>query len=430
MRRRSRVAATLLAGAVLVAPADAARRPRCRFGPGALPRETLPRQAPKGDDIPIDHVLVLMQENRSFDHYFGRLPAAGHRRVRGLPRRAANRATDGARVRAFHEERYCIEDVAHSWNASHEQWNRGRNDGFVLTNEPDGARAMGYYDETDLPFYYALATTFAIADRFFCSLLGPTFPNRYYLLTGTSDGRIRNDLVVYTRPSIFGQLDAAGVSWKVYASDLAFAFILADVNPGRLERVRPIDEYFADAAAGTLPQVAYLDPRFVGDVLTRSDEHPPANMQVGQRFVADVVTALIASPQWPSSALFVTYDEHGGYYDHVRPPRACEPDDVPPDRREGDVEAKFDRYGFRVPLIAVSPWVKPGFVSHRTYDLTSVLRFVQTRFGLPALTRRDANARPLLELFDFRRPGLLSPPPLPEATIDAERAERCRAEFP
>jgi phospholipase C len=414
----------------LLAPADVGAARRCRFGPGDRPGKTLPRKAPKGRRIPINHILVLMQENRSFDHYFGRLPSFGHRDVDGLPRAASNPDGEGMPVGAFLQDIYCHEDVSHSWNGSHRQYHDGRNDGFVVTNEPGGARAMGYYDARDLPFYYSLASTFAIADRFFCSLLGPTFPNRFFLLAGTSDGRIRNDIVLFARPSIFGQLDEAAIPWRVYAGDVAFALLLADVNPARLASIRPIAEYFEDAAAGTLPAVAYIDPRFFGEVDTRADEHPPANIQVGQRYVADVVNALIASPQWPESVLFLTYDEHGGFYDHVPPPPACEPDDVPPQLREGDVEARFDRYGFRVPLIAVSPYAKPHYVSHKVYDLTSVLRFIQTRFDLPALTRRDANARPPLELFSFRRPRLLQPPPLAEATIDPARMQQCLDAFP
>jgi len=414
---------------LLAWPAATLAKPRCRYEAGALPSETLPPKAPKGDAIPIDHILVLMQENRSFDHYFGRLPAFGHSRVKGLPRNAANPTADGTRVPAYHETRYCIEDVHHSWNASHQQWNGGRNDGFVVTNDPAGERAMGYYDETDLPFYYGLATTFAMADRFFCSLLGPTFPNRLYLLAATSDGRINNALTTFTRPSIFGQLDGAGIDWRIYASDLGFGLLLADVQ-AHTGNVRPIAEYYADAAAGTLPPVAFIDPKFFGDVLTESDEHPPADMQVGQQFVSSVVGALIDSPQWDRSALFITYDEHGGFYDHLQPRQACEPDNVPPALQVGDEPGQFDRYGFRVPLIAVSPWAKPGYVSHKIYDLTSVLRFIQTRFELPALTRRDANARPLLELFDFDEAQLASPPALPDASIDAARAQQCLVDFP
>jgi phospholipase C len=389
----------------------------CEFGAGDLPDETLGPQIPQGDDIPLDHLVILMQENRSFDHYFGRLPAAGHTDVDGLPSDASNPDANGEPVEAFHAERYCIDDVAHGWNASHLQYNDGANDGFVVTNDPDGGRAMGYLEQSDLPFYYGLAKTFAMADNFFCSLLGPTFPNRFYFLTGTSDGRINNRLDLYTRPSIFDLLDEAGVTWKVYAaSPFAFSLLL-----GRQRHT--LEEFYADAAAGELPEVAYVDPVFFGD--EQNDEHPPSNPQRGQRFVQGIYDAVRASPSWPSLALIVTYDEHGGFYDHVPPPPACVPDDVPPETGPNDVQASFDRYGFRVPLIVVSPWARPGYVSHELYDLTSVLRFVETRFGLPALTARDANATPITDLFDFTRPRLLNPPALPEAVIDPVQAALC-----
>ena len=174
---------------------------------------------------------------------------------------------------------------------------------------------------------------------------------------------------------------------------------------------------------GRLPQVSFIIPSFARGW----DEHPPADVSIGMGIQEELVTALRDSSAWDTSAYLITYDEHGGYYDHVPPPPACEPDDVPPALEPTDTPGRFDRYGFRVPLIAVSPWAKPGYVSHKVYDLTSVLRFIQTRFDLPALTRRDANARPLLELFDFRTPRLLSPPALPEASIDPERAEQCLA---
>jgi phospholipase C len=169
---------------------------------------------------------------------------------------------------------------------------------------------------------------------------------------------------------------------------------------------------------GQLPQVAFIDPIFVGTSNTENDEHPTANIQVGEQFVQQVVNAVMTSPQWPSSALFLTYDEHGGFYDHVKPPAACEPDDIPPLLASGDVQAAFDRYGFRVPFVAVSPFSKAGYVSHKVYDHTSILRFIETRFDLPALTRRDANARPMLELFDFENPPFLTPPSLPDAPLD------------
>lgn len=395
-----------------------ALRQACTFGPGALPDETLDADVPRGEDIPIDHIVMLMQENRSFDHYFGQLPTAGHPNADGHPADASNPDAQNDPVFAFHSPQYCIEDVAHSWNASHLQYNGALNDGFVVTNVPDGERAMGYLDDSDLPFYYGLAKTFAMGDRLFCSVLGPTYPNRFYYLTGTSDGRIRNEIVAFTRPDIFDRLQAAGVSFKIYAGQIAFALLL-----GRQQR--PISQFFADAAAGTLPQVSYVDPDFFDE--GQNDEHPPSNPQRGQQFVESVYNAIVASPNWPSTALIISYDEHGGFYDHVPPPSACVPDAVPPDTIAGDVDAQFDRYGFRVPLIVVSPWAKPGYVSHHVYDLTSILRFVETRFELPALTKRDANATPITDLFDFSQPQLLSPPPLPVAVIDPVQDQICES---
>jgi phospholipase C len=412
--------------AATLPPASAT--PACTFHAGALPEETLPADAPRGAQIPIEHIIVLMQENRSFDSYFGQLPAAGHAGVDGLPASAANPDADGAPVPAFHQAHYCTEDTSHSWRGSHAEYNDGQNDGFVTVNDPDGVRAMGYYDQTDLPFYYDLAMRFAIGDRYFCSLLGPTYPNRFYLLTGTSFGYVHNEIVDggYSQRSVFDLLDEHQISWKVYYSDVPFVFLFR-VNPRNLAR---FSRFLSDAEAGTLPQVAFVDPAFSSAIVPESDEHPPANIQVGQQFAAMVIGAVMQSPQWPTSAVFLTYDEHGGFYDHVPPPAACVPDDIAPILDTNDPPAQFDRYGFRVPLVVVSPYAKPGFVSHAIYDHTSILRFIETRFDLPALTNRDANADPLLDLFDFSHPALLQPPQLAEATIDAARQAQCETEFP
>lgn len=413
----------------------------CRFGPGALPTETLAAQSPHGDQIPIDHIVVLMQENRSYDHYLGQL-----RRKSGPPKKASNPdPTGGAPIAPFHQTRYCeVADLDHSWNGTHREWNGGAMDGFTAANiypgDPMGSRAMGYYTKEDLPFYYKLYKTFASSDRFFCSLLSQTFPNRYYLLAGTSFGEIRNVLPDlsgpdYTQRTIFNLLDEASppVSWKVYYSDLPFAGIFGYVRQNRVANLTVMgtddaaNPFLLDAAAGTLPQVSFVDPAFIAGEL--NDEHPPKNVQVGQAFVAKVVNAVFASPLWARTALFITYDEHGGFYDHVPPPPACVPDDIPPVLRPGDEPGAFDRYGIRVPFVVVSPYAKKKFVSHRTYDHTSVLRFIETRFDLPALTRRDANADPLLDLFNFKKPIFKKPPRLPAAEIADGHAE-CAGNVP
>jgi phospholipase C len=295
---------------------------------------------------------------------------------------------------------------------------------------------MGYYDDTDLPFYYGLARAFAISDMHFCALLGPTLPNRMFYFAGTSFGRIRNtpppseDADGVKFPNLFTRLNDAGVSWKVYSkgapSPAMFILLFSDYQ----DRFVSYAEYLADAAAGRLPAVSVVEANYQpGQEIPRDDEHAPSNIQLGQKFTEEVVRALFASPQWPRSALFLTYDEHGGFHDHVPPPEACAPDDIPPERTPGDVEGDFTRYGFRVPLIAVSPYAKRGHVSHHVSDLTSVLRFVEARFDLRAMTRRDANAEPLYDLFDFSGADT-SIPEIPAAEIDPGERERCQQAFP
>ncbi len=428
--------ATPVLAALLLATLAAAQEvpPTCLHGEGALPVETLPPGTPHGDQIPIDNIVVLMQENRSFDHYFRRLLAVQPGERAALRAAANPDPSGGPPIRPFHQDQYCeVADLSHSWNGSRLQWNGGAMDGFTATNvvgeDPNGARTMGFYRRRDLPFYYKLFRTFAVGGRYFCSLLGPTFPNRFYLMAATSFGHIRNDLPAgndeFAQRSIFNILDEAGITWKVYQSQVSFALVFAYVRNQRNANLVPVSRYFEDAAAGTLPQVSFVDPMFFGEPNVQNDEHPPANVQVGEEFVSRIVKALLASPQWPSSALFLTYDEHGGFYDHVPPPPACVPDAVPPLLAAGDLPGAFDRYGFRVPMVAVSPFARRHFVSQTVYDHTSVLRFIETRFDLPALTARDANADPMLELFDFANPPFVRPPRLPAAPIGPRRAEEC-----
>ncbi len=420
---------------LLLAPPARGQAPACPFAAGALPVATLPAGSPHGSQIPLETIVVLMQENRSFDHYFGRLHAQGKHASEAVPKGTSNPDPQGgAPIGTFHQTRYCeVADLDHSWNGTHREWNGGAMDGFTAANvtpaDPSGRRTMGYYDRRDLPFYYALYRKFATADRFFCSVLSQTFPNRFYLLTGTSFGHIRNDFpsgpTEFAQTSIFHRLDDAGVTWKIYQSQFPFGDLFAYVRNTRQANVVPIAQYFTDAAAGALPQVAFVDPIFAGAPTVENDEHPPANVQVGQRFAASVVKALLKSPQWRAAAFFLVYDEHGGFFDHVPPPPACVPDGVPPILEAGDEPGAFDRYGIRVPLVVVSPWARRRFVSHTVYDHTSILRFIETRFDLPALTARDANADPMLELFDFQHARFRRPPRLPAAPIDARRLAQC-----
>jgi phospholipase C len=413
------VAALALVPTVLVGSASADNQ-----------RKSESRQVPHLRDL--KHIVVLMQENRSYDEYFGAL----HRTAKPLPGNP-NPADPSATIAPFHQSAACeVDDLEHAWTETHAEINGGRMDGFTAQNaiaaDPTGSRAMGYYNASDLPFSYRLANTFGVGDRYFASVPGPTYPNRFYEMAGTSFGHIRNDIPPeggWTQPTIFGRLQQAGISWKVYYAQFPTASFFADVK-AQMDQVQPIAQYFADAAAGTLPQVAFVEPTYIGDVTTESDEHPPANFQVGQQFAANVAQALMKSRDWSSSAFILTYDEHGGYYDHVAPPAALVPDGIPPILGPADVPAAFDHYGVRVPFVVASPFSKPHFVSHRVSDHTSIPALIERRFGLQPLTQRDAKANALLEYFDFAHPHFRKPPRLPSPTIDPAKAAQCAALHP
>jgi phospholipase C len=388
------------------------------------------------NNLPVDHIVVLMQENRSADTYLAPLSSQGQPDYEAEPLTGNPDPTNPLNppILPFHKTTYCeVADLDHSWNGTHAEVNGGAMDGFTAANvdpdDPTGSRAMGYYDETDLPFYYALYNTFATGDRYFCSVLSQTFPNRLYLLAGTSFGHIRNDSFFMSNKSIFNLLDQFSVSWRIYAANYPAAYgtlFFSYAQARAATRLFPIAQYYVDAAAGTLPNVAFVDPDLTGTPTTENDEHPPSNVQVGQKFVADVVNGLMSSPEWGSSALFLAYDEHGGFYDHVPPPAAPIPDAIPPMLEPGDTPGAFDQYGVRVPAVVVSPYAKSHFVSHVVHDHTSILRFIEYRFGLPSLTNRDAAADPMLEFFDFNNPPFVSPPSLPAATIDQNQLAACQ----
>jgi phospholipase C len=415
-------------------PSLAKRRDACEFATGAMAADTI--GSCTGDAIPIQHVVILMQENRSFDQYFGHLPGNGQDDVDVAPAGTQNPAGGGgAAIPWHHESAYCLTDTDHGWSASHTQWNGGKNDGFATTNanagDPTGARAMGYYDQTDIPFYYDLAKTFAISDTYFCSLLGPTYPNRLFFYGGTSYGAVTTDakgLAPAAVPFLLRELDDKGVSWKGYKTNLPSEVLFTDYYAAHISQIVSADEFATDAAAGTLPSVSILDANYSDRAWLETDEHPPADMQLGEHWVYDQVTALMKSPLWPSSALFITYDEHGGLYDHVSPPAACAPDDIPP-KQEANI-AGFDRLGFRVPLIVVSPYAKRHFVSHAVHSHTSILRFLQAKFDLPALTKRDANSDAMLDLFDFVSPPKTDVPTFTEPVVDQAQIDLCKKNFP
>jgi phospholipase C len=364
------------------------QRAVCGFGAGAKIADTLGDVAQVRRAI--THVIVIVHENHSFDNIFG----ITEKGLDGLPPASSNPDGAGGGVDAFHLTNLCTADLAHSFSAMHAEYDGGLMDGFVTTA---GSTAMGYYDDTDHPFYTWAATTFASADRHFASVLGPTWPNRDYLFAGTSNGVTETSQRALNAPTLFDQLNTAQVAWADYSNGASPA-LQTDLgwttNPAQ---VKPYADLAAALASGDLEPVVFIDS---GE--DSHDEHPGTNgIDQGERFVAELVAHAFASPLWGELAIFFTYDESGGFYDHVPPPSAC---------LAAPSETNFDRLGFRVPLFLISAHARPGYVSHEVHSLTSILRFIQALFDLPALTGRDANSDALLDLFDFCASPFATPP--------------------
>lgn len=356
-----------------------------------------------------------MMENHSYDNHFGMLQRAGADGFRlgfnGKPR-ASNPYPDGRVQHAFRMPTTCqlSGQPAQDWLASHTQYDNGRLDGFVKSGS--GPVSMGYWQQADLPFYYSLARQFPIADRYFSSVLGQTYPNRRYLLAATSIGQVNDTTPALTdyppNGTLFDRLDAHGISWKDYFTNLATTELFPPLflkNQGT--KVVDIAGFFTDAAAGTLPGFCLVEPEY-----GTADEENPQNIARGEAFAAQVINAVMAGPAWERTLLIWTYDEHGGYYDHVPPPPAVRPDGIAPQVTQtyGDL---YSYYGMRVPTVVVSPYARPNHVSHTVYDHTSILKLVETKWNLPALTFRDANANDMLDTVDLRRrPAFLDPPTL------------------
>ncbi len=380
--------------------------------PGSRPRPDLPVGT---DQVPkIEHFVVVMMENHSFDNILGLIGRGDGFTLgpNGQPT-AKNPDGHGDFVHAFHMPTECqTTGVGNDWKVTHEAYDDGTCQGFVTSTT---AEAMGYFTSADLPFTCGMARTFPIADRYFCSAMAQTYPNRRYLMAGTSLGLIDDSFPTALPPNgvIFEQFNQHGITWKDYYSTLPTLGIFLPLleDPSLSPGLAMIDEFFSDAAAGTLPSFSLVEPDY-----GKQSEEDPQDVQFGDQFMGHVVNAVMSGPNWDSTMLIWTYDEHGGYYDHVPPPAAVMPDDIPPALKPGDPPGGFDRYGFRVPSGVVSPYAKKDFVSHTIYDHTSILKTVEEKWNLPALTRRDANANSLLDMLDLTsKPAFLTPPRLPAA---------------
>lgn len=355
----------------------------------------------------IDHVVVVMMENRSFDHFLGALTLVeGRTEVDGLTGEEVN--ADAAGELYFPEPlaEHCQIDPPHSWSSSHRQFNEGSNDSFVTEHEKTSAGgagqagwAMGYYVREDLPTHYALADHYCVPDRYFCSVMSSTWPNRLYAQTGTSLGVQGNDLPSggYTQPTVYSQLEDAGLEWRYFYTDAPFIGLISGAWDE--DRVGLLEDFFEAAEKDELPPFTWVDPGF-----SLNDDHPPHHVLLGQLFLATIYEALAQSPAWERTLLVITYDEHGGFFDHVPPPRT--EDDYAKDG--------FDQLGFRVPTVIVGPWVKQG-VDPTVYDHTSVLKYVCERFGIEPWNARIAAASSLAACLDVDR--MASGIPLEPTTI-------------
>jgi phospholipase C len=411
--------AIALGGAALLGCDDSSK-------PEATPNGRLIDTQPS--DSPIDHIVVVTMENRSFDHYLGWLNDDKAYFDAGRKRYGSRFTVDARNDLSFQNKDGVWVDTHHLANGPTESnpfrgcghpvpnhgWVGGRrelNEGFIGAGTGNDEYALGYYNAADLPMTAHLARRFTVCDRSFPSLLGPTFPNRQYLHAATSEGRKGDPGPLkpgaFKATTIWEKLAAANVPRGYYYCDLTLLLLYGDQYK---PITHPIDDYFDDCKRGTLPNVTYVEPKFGGEF--RTDDHTDGDVRLGQRFIRDVFQAFVESKHWERGVFILTYDEWGGFFDHVQPP-------ILQDGQRTQIYAPdtFQQTGFRIPTIVASPYGPRGGVDHTVYDHTSILRFIEWRFlGAPktgpgkpgatpkwALNARDRHANNLgLALVDAK----------------------------
>ena len=385
----------------------------------ALPSFAKPKDKqslPPRDTSGVDHIIVVMMENRSFDHLFGWHPTAdAQNQELSYPDPDNGNVIVPTQQLSPADYTGCEHpDPDHSWEGGRTQLNGGLMDSF-LAGTNDGY-AIGYYVEADRPFHSALAREFTTFDRFFSSILGETFANRFFMHAAQTD-RLENSLDLSTLPTIWDRLIEKGVSARYYFSDASFLWLW---GAKYLPISRTYQQFLDDAENGTLPSVAFVDPRFIDEATgTSGDDHPHADIRVGDAFLAEIYDALSSGPDWNSTVMVVTYDEWGGFFDHVAPPRATAPNAVDPDIVGGKA-----LLGFRVPVVVASPFTRGNpanpKVNSQVYDNTSILKLIEWRWNLRPLTARDASTDVgnLAFALDLANPDPSAPVlPLPDEPI-------------
>lgn len=343
----------------------------------------------------IEHVVLVMMENRSFDHFLGWLPGADGRQA-GL------RYPDftGQLQSTYHLGDFqgcAFQDPDHSYEGGRIEYDGGKCDGWLLAND---AYSIGYYLRNDLAFLGSAAPGWTVCDNYFSAILAETFPNRLYQHAAQTD-RLHNTTTQSVLPTIWDRLQNAGVTGKYYFNDAPF---LALWGAKYLGISRPFAEFLADCAAGSLPQVSFIDPRFEDETSgTSNDDHPHADIRNGEAFLSQVYGAVTSGPNWQGTLLVINFDEWGGFFDHVPPPAAPIPT---ADQLAGNQDG---RLGFRTPALLISPWSRRGYVSHTQFDHTSVLKLIEWRWGLSPLSVRDATANNLALALSFGQPNSDAP---------------------
>ncbi len=345
----------------------------------------------------IDHVVVFMMENRSFDHFLGWLPGADGRQA-GLTYVDEAGVSHATFPLAPDFQGCGYADPDHSYAGGRVEYDDGACDGWLRAND---AFSIGYYRQEDLAFLGRAVPDWTSFDQYFCAILGPTFPNRIYQHAGQTD-RIQDSINISLLPTIWDRLARRGLVGRYYFTDVPF---LGLWGPRYLPISRPIDAFYADCAAGTLPHVAFVDGSFLQELTgTGADDHPYGDIRAGEAMMNRIYAAVTQSPAWSRTVLVINFDEWGGFFDHVPPPLAPIP---PADQAAGNADG---RLGFRTPTLLISPFARRAQTSHVLYDHTSVLRMIEWRWGLAPLTVRDATANNLADELDFTQVNPAPPP--------------------
>jgi phospholipase C len=356
--------------------------------------QDLPDPAQSG----IEHVVVLMMENRSFDHFLGWLPGADGRQA-GLTYLDQSGTPHDTHPLAPDYQGCAHPDPDHSYEGARIEYNNGACDGWLRAGQND-EYAIGYYSQRDLAFLARATADWTTCDRYFSAIMAGTFPNRIYQHAAQTD-RLQNSFEISTLPTIWDRLAERGLDGRYYFTDAPFLGLWGLKYAGISRRYQ---SFLADCAAGTLPQVSYVDPKFVDELLgTSNDDHPHADVRNGEAYLNEVYNAVSRSPAWANTVLVINFDEWGGFFEHVPPPAGPIP---AADQAAGNTDGLF---GFRVPCLVIAPFARRKHISHLVLDHTSILRMIEWRWDLEPLTERDSSATNLADVLDFSKPKRQAP---------------------